>query len=245
MEYQRTDPPFEARQVFECVCTKDPNKCHNGVGKAIAKVKVRGKFDDRMFYFSEMERRKEDLAKKLGTKEYDKALQEYEYFSRLYHNAVKTVDTPHIFTTHEMNALKLFVEFNCQYVPHLLSSWEGPMPEGLDEQAMPGGFLKIILMNKLPGESLDYTTFWDKDKKTRKAIRRAFKVALMEVRKCVLNLHDTTLRNLVWDEKEKKWYVINFQHYRSLRGVPGEERAWTNSQYGLEGLTEEIGIETA
>ena len=39
VKYQQGDPPFEARQVFECVCTKDPNNCHSGIQEAVAKVK--------------------------------------------------------------------------------------------------------------------------------------------------------------------------------------------------------------
>ena len=39
VKYQQSNPPFEARQVFECVCTKDPNNYHTGVREAVVKVK--------------------------------------------------------------------------------------------------------------------------------------------------------------------------------------------------------------
>lgn len=141
--------------------------------------RIRGTIDSITFYLTEVWRRKQDSEKKLGTKEQEQALQGYKYFARLYENAINPVDTPHVFTTNEMNALRIFGDSKCQNVPHLLSYWEGSMPEGVDEQAMPGGSLTIMLMNKLPGKPLDYDTFWNKKEETQEAIRCAFKVALM------------------------------------------------------------------
>ena len=43
---------------------------------------------------------------------------------------------------------------------------------------MSGGYAVFILMTKIPGEQLNYDTFWGKDEEEREAIRRAFKVAL-------------------------------------------------------------------
>jgi hypothetical protein len=53
------------------------------------------------------------------------------------------------------------------------------MLEGVDEQAMMGGYTVFMLMNKIPGEPLSYDMFWKKDEKTREEIRVAFKEALM------------------------------------------------------------------
>jgi hypothetical protein len=39
LKYQQGEPPFEARQVFECVCVEDPNGVHAAVGEAVMKVK--------------------------------------------------------------------------------------------------------------------------------------------------------------------------------------------------------------
>jgi len=39
VKYQQDVPPFEGRQVFECVCINDPNNCHPSVQEAVAKVK--------------------------------------------------------------------------------------------------------------------------------------------------------------------------------------------------------------
>ena len=38
VKYQQAEPPFEARQVFECVCVKDPNSAHIDAKEAVAKV---------------------------------------------------------------------------------------------------------------------------------------------------------------------------------------------------------------
>ena len=38
-KYQQSEPPFEARQVFECVCIKDPKNAHVDANEAVAKVK--------------------------------------------------------------------------------------------------------------------------------------------------------------------------------------------------------------
>lgn len=37
--YQRRQPPFEARQVFTCVCMKDPHHNYDGIKEAVMKVR--------------------------------------------------------------------------------------------------------------------------------------------------------------------------------------------------------------
>jgi hypothetical protein len=53
--------------------------------------------------------------------------------------------------------------------------------EGLDDEAMPGGYYIGILMAKLPGEQIKYRDFWRKPLEEREAIRRSSKTALMYV----------------------------------------------------------------
>lgn len=141
--------------------------------------RVRGTIDSITFYLAEAWRRQQGFEEKMSTEEQEHVLQGYKYVARLYDNAINPVDTPHVSTTRETDALRIFGDSKCQNVPHLLSYWEGSMPEGVDKQAMPGGFLTIMLMNKLPGEPLDYDTFWNKKEEIQEAIWCAFKVALM------------------------------------------------------------------
>jgi len=37
--YQQRQPPFEARQVFTCVCLEDPDHNYDGIKEAVMKVK--------------------------------------------------------------------------------------------------------------------------------------------------------------------------------------------------------------
>jgi len=141
--------------------------------------RVRGTADSIIPYLSQAWRCREEYEEKRGTEEQEKALDDYNYYARLYEMATTPVDTPHKFTTEEMEALEIFGKAKCTSVPHLIEYWEGYVPVGVDNLAIAGGYMKIIFMNKLPGESLDREKFLNKTEEMRDTIRRGFKAALM------------------------------------------------------------------
>ena len=108
-----------------------------------------------------------------------KALDDVKHADFLYHLATKPVTSPHRYTLDEIEALRTFGALKCANAPHLLSLVADYLPSGRDEQAMIGGYVVFMLMNKVPGQPLDYDTFWEKDEETREEIRQAFKVARM------------------------------------------------------------------
>lgn len=101
-----------------------------------------------------------------------------DHARQLYKQATQPVDYPHESTLREARALELFGETECAYTPHLLDFASDYMLDGVDDDSMPGGYVVFILMNKVPGEQLDWDLFWDKEEATREEIRRAFKTAL-------------------------------------------------------------------
>ncbi|CAE7218915.1 hypothetical protein PTTW11_11104 [Pyrenophora teres f. teres] len=235
-------PPFEARQVFECVCTKDPNNCHPGVQEAVAKVKyqVKGSYDTRALYLRDAWRCRDICEETFDDEDFNKALEHNKYHARLFEMATAPVVTPRVSTIKEMKALTIFRNENCWSAPHLISYWEGSVPEGVDKHAIAGGYMKIMFMNKLPGDTLDRETFLEKTEETREDIRRAFKAALMEIWKYRLDPEDNALRNILWDEKEHKCYIVDFEDYAVLEWVPDPEIAWNDRRYGYWDLAEEF-----
>ena len=141
--------------------------------------RVRGTPDSITSYLCEAWRSREEYEEKHGTEEQEEALENYHYYAQLYKNATTPVDTPHKFTTEEMEALEIFGKAKCSSVPHLIEYWEGIVQAGVDNLAIPGGYMKIMFMNKLPEESLDREKLRNKTEEMRENIRRAFKVALM------------------------------------------------------------------
>lgn len=72
----------------------------------------------------------------------------------------------------ELEALHAVTEAGCSSTPKLLQYMHYRQN---DKMCLPGGSLLYLLMEKLPGVSLEYRTYWKYDVETRNRIRRAFK----------------------------------------------------------------------
>ncbi|KAF1828219.1 hypothetical protein BDW02DRAFT_260714 [Decorospora gaudefroyi] len=241
VKYQQSNPPFEARQVFECVCIDDPNHAHTGVKEAVAKVKyqVQGTSESIFFYWDHARLCVNKLSMERSAEDSQEALSDLEEANQLFSSATKPADRPHQDTLYEIPALHHLSEVDCAYTPHLLGYMADYMMDGVDDQAMAGGYTVFMLMNKISGEPLGHDLFWKKDVETREEIRRAFKVALMDVCSWNIKPQDCSMRNIIWNDEERTCYVVDFEDYEILHNPVDPEKMWTDSQYEYWGLAEE------
>ncbi|ORY16536.1 hypothetical protein BCR34DRAFT_611411 [Clohesyomyces aquaticus] len=95
---------------------------------------------------------------------------------------------------------------------------------------MVGGYITYILMTKVPGKRIRPDEFSSLSLKERHEIRKAFKEALHAVWKCGVYPRDSTMRNVVWDEQERKCYIVDFE---DVEFVPTEVAVsrWNDLEY--------------
>ncbi|KAK2756113.1 hypothetical protein FQN54_005521 [Arachnomyces sp. PD_36] len=126
-------------------------------------------------------------------------------------------------TMREIEALQRLTDAGCPSTPALYG-WK--QEKQCPEMWVPGGHIVYILMEKLPGINLR-SFFVDLDRKERDQCREAFKKAWLECLAAgVVNI-DSADRNLLWDRKQKKCYIIDFEHSCKSK----KKDAWRNSLY--------------
>ncbi|PGH06056.1 hypothetical protein GX51_02647 [Blastomyces parvus] len=106
-------------------------------------------------------------------------------------------------TANEINNLTDLNEKGCSVTPKLLT-WDRFQQSS--EMLVPGGYVAILVMEKLPGVSLD-SSFWKYDREKRDNVRAAFRIALTELFGNDASHSDKRLANIHYDEKNDKWYV--------------------------------------
>ncbi|KAF2853488.1 hypothetical protein T440DRAFT_444385 [Plenodomus tracheiphilus IPT5] len=253
LKYQQGTPPFEARQVFECICVADPEGKFSDQQKAVIKIKyqVTGTNDSIAFFWkhsadSRVQHaaafRKIQPVKHRAREAYKKALEDIQDADYLYRLATNPADRLHEYTENEIRALRRLTEVKCAYAPRLLDSAMDNVLEEVDEQAMPGGYAVFMLMTKVPGEALDWKTFWSLDQDAREEVRCAFKVAMKNLWTCGIWPRDYNMSNMIWDKKEQKLYFVDFETYADFGGGMKIEEIWSDRQYKAWGLAEESGI---
>ncbi|KAF7569236.1 hypothetical protein A1F94_006894 [Pyrenophora tritici-repentis] len=210
LKYQQNQPPFEARQVLECVRIEDPYNAHPDVQVAVTKVKyqVHGTPASCFFYWNQSQESEEKLRRATGTA-HDENAESCQYDKQRLQLATKPTDKLNDDTTKEFAALTHFKNGEFTHAPHILGfAVDNTAEEADDTEAMLGGYVVFMLMNKLPGEQITWAKCWSKEEKTREEIRCAFKVALMDVWSVGAWPSDHGMRKVMWDEQEHKWYVF-------------------------------------
>lgn len=86
--------------------------------------------------------------------------------------SVRAAQAAEPFEPRELLALKNFKERNCKAVPDLLGYQFGKQDE---EDIVPGGFVTYVVWEKVPGEPLDFTRFWNSLFSEREEIRAKFR----------------------------------------------------------------------
>ncbi|RMZ67476.1 Vacuolar sorting-associated VPS28 [Pyrenophora seminiperda CCB06] len=242
VKYQQSHPPFEARQVLECVCVEDPHNQYRDAQVAVTKVKyqIHGSDESKFFYWNHVEKCRQD-SKAKGTDD-GTAREFYEHAKELLHIATQPVNWPHKHTVDEVAALDIFDKVELAHAPRLLGFAGESTAKGVDDdEAMHEGYTVFMLMNKLPGVTLNEDKFWNKDEETREEIRRAFKVALMDVWSYGVKPMDSGIHNIIWNEQEHTCYIVDFEDYTTTEQDP--ETLWTDDHY--TGIPISIGANEA
>ncbi|KAH6642940.1 hypothetical protein C7974DRAFT_386433 [Boeremia exigua] len=219
--YQQSEPPFEARQVFECVCVCDPQNLYEEMKDAIIKIKyqIKGTRQILFLYSQNLDDCRQALAEEESQDERERRLEEFEYARDLVYQAENPVEVPHRYTESELIALRHLRDLDCAYTPHYLEAGAFRLTPEVDEERiiMAGGYMIGILMTKVPGQKISYDDFWyDKVKEERDEIRAAFKTALLELWKCQIYPRDCALRNIMWDEYGRKCYIVDFEDWDKM-----------------------------
>ncbi|KAK2786072.1 hypothetical protein FQN53_006981 [Emmonsiellopsis sp. PD_33] len=134
-------------------------------------------------------------------------------------------------TANEINNLTDLNAKGCSVTPKLLT-WDNFQQSS--EMLVPGGYVAILVMEKLPGVSLD-SSFWKYDRGKRDKIRAAFQVALTELFSNGAAHSDKRLANIHYDEENDKCYIVDYEdaHIRPFRS---QSILWTDTQYNYWGL---------
>ncbi|RFU29386.1 hypothetical protein B7463_g6961, partial [Scytalidium lignicola] len=123
----------------------------------------------------------------------------------------------------EIEALEILTKAGCSSTPSLLA-WK---EEKQDQDSwVPGGCIIYILMEKLPGITVD-NFYGQLDREERDEMRRSFKEAWLECRDCGVVNMDDAIRNLLWDRENKKCYIIDFEMWFR----PKEGTVWHDYKY--------------
>ncbi|RMJ25401.1 hypothetical protein PHISP_03718 [Aspergillus sp. HF37] len=125
--------------------------------------------------------------------------------------------------TNEIDALSALTAAQCSSTPALLA-WKQDTQDC--DSGVPGGFAVFMLMELLPGVRVE-NFMRELARDERDALRVCFREAWLEGKACgAINL-DTGIRNLLWDSKRRKCYILDFELYRK----PTEDDVWNDSLY--------------
>jgi hypothetical protein len=193
LEFQQAYPPFEARQVFRCVCLRDPTGKYSDIPEAVAKVKYQYAALQTWFVrlltksiritgnpciINLLKRAVEDRESLVKAYPNDELLAaDLENAKEDLRVAMNPVDTPNRATRLERVALFHFAKNKCASAPHFLAGMRDVVNEQIDPDGMAGGYARIWLMTKLPGQTLN-DTFWRFPPEKRALVRDRFKAAL-------------------------------------------------------------------
>ncbi|KAH4066842.1 hypothetical protein HBH50_143790 [Parastagonospora nodorum] len=216
---QQTRSPCEARQVFTAACIEDPSEIYGALDLAVIKIKFQVKatteslavIDEHQSYY------REQLSEDDTAETHQCMHDSIQYLEVLRCIATNPVEKPHEYTLNEVQALRKLGDKQCTHSPHLLGVVGDWLPSGLDKQGMENGFVVFILMTKVSGEPLTYEKMQSKTCKERDIVRAALKKAAMALLKLGFSLHDRGMRNIMWDEENKKCCIVDFENYVAVK----------------------------
>ncbi|KAJ5187078.1 hypothetical protein N7449_010072 [Penicillium cf. viridicatum] len=128
----------------------------------------------------------------------------------------------------ELKALATLDRENCTAVPKLLGYGEGLQGT---EEFVPGGYINYVAWARVPGEPVDYYSFWKRDFEYRRQLRSAFRTAYEELSRCSWQPRLTPPSKLIYDDVTKAMHICGF------RGAyPMDTEPFSDETYALWGL---------
>ncbi|EQL29122.1 hypothetical protein BDFG_08192 [Blastomyces dermatitidis ATCC 26199] len=138
--------------------------------------------------------------------------------------------------TQEIDGLRDLMEKGCTSTPRFIDYL---LKRQSDEDIFPGGFILYIVMEKVPGFNLRNFETFSLDE--RDQVRIAFAKAFYEFLTMGYFHDDHYPRNLIWDRRNKKGYIIDLESARKSSG--SFEPMFSNykfRQWSLAGLDDQI-----
>ncbi|KAJ6031402.1 hypothetical protein N7540_002134 [Penicillium herquei] len=128
----------------------------------------------------------------------------------------------------EVEALDRLTETECSVAPALLSHKD---EKQTDDEWVPGGYKRSILMEHVPGSCLkfEYSGMSDGEKNR---VRSAFKIAWQEAIECGCYHDHEDLENLVWDSDGNVCYLVDWEWWDPAN----KTHVWTDDRFGNWGL---------
>ncbi|KAK4609555.1 hypothetical protein CLAFUW4_14640 [Fulvia fulva] len=113
----------------------------------------------------------------------------------------------------EMQAMMKFRDADLDCTPDLRWTLQQAQP---GDGPVPGGYVTVIVMNQMPGSSLEELKFWSLKEEEQNMIREKFSNNLRSVWKCGIVPTDCSMRNIFWDAKAQKCSIIGFERHRAM-----------------------------
>ncbi|WEW59581.1 hypothetical protein PRK78_005055 [Emydomyces testavorans] len=107
---------------------------------------------------------------------------------------------PGINSVQEVTSLERLTAANCPFAPKLFA-WQVCFQSS--EQWVPGGYIMVIVMEKVPGISLE--RFWARPFPEREKIRLSFRRSLTMLYDLRIDHYDPQPENLIYDANEDRW----------------------------------------
>ncbi|KAJ5790882.1 uncharacterized protein N7518_007893 [Penicillium psychrosexuale] len=124
----------------------------------------------------------------------------------------------------ELEAFKLLMSQGCSSVPRFLGYCE--KTQG-DHDLVPGGYVKYLVWEKVPGEPLTEEFFWSLDPLVREDIRAKFRVAFEEMLRCGVKPQESRISKIIYDQSTGNVRISGFR-----RGWPIRDKLqWSDTRY--------------
>ncbi|KAJ5861475.1 uncharacterized protein N7529_008785 [Penicillium soppii] len=108
----------------------------------------------------------------------------------------------------ELEAFKQLMSRGCSSVPRFLGYCEKMQGEyGL----VPGGYVKYLVWEKVPGEPLTEEFFWSLGPLVREEIRAKFRVAYEEMLRCGIQPEQPRISKIIYDQSTGKVRISGFR----------------------------------
>ncbi|KAF1955192.1 hypothetical protein CC80DRAFT_594384 [Byssothecium circinans] len=218
--------------VYLAIPVEDPQELYKGINEAVIKVKFQIRASSEVMRENESWLRENEISL-LHHPDSAATKAEIERMRSYLHFGIMPAKIANRDTTDEIHALRLLDDGESSHTPRLWGFLATTVKQrGNHFEEIVGGYFCFMLMSKVPGKRIEYDWYWALSKEERDEIREAFKVALLEVWDNGIEPHDTGLHNLMWDDEERKCYILDFEDCTFFNEEEGaREPKWTDDEW--------------
>ncbi|KAJ5135253.1 uncharacterized protein N7515_004531 [Penicillium bovifimosum] len=131
----------------------------------------------------------------------------------------------------ELEAYKVLMSQYCSSVPRFLGYYEKTQGE---HDLVPGGYVKYLVWEKVPGEPFTVKSFWSLGPLVRADIRAKFRTAFEDMLRCGVKPQESRISKIIYDQStgNVSWPILDELQWSDTRYVaymlanPLDERDW-------------------